>query len=398
MHANETQINSEVIIDFNEAYDENPSWRPIKLIPELDKLNDDDREWGEAFAFNKFCKFTYCCTGDDSIDDYELEQDESAKFLRNNKHLFESKPEISEDDYVLLPDRINAYLLVDRKWATLSTSPKHLLIDRNQDPWLDLVLPLEHKETIEALVTRHLRGPKLEDKDKVEFEDFVAEKGRGKVILLHGPPGTGKTSTAECIAIHMNKPLYALTSGNLGTEPDEVDENLVRHFQLADKWGCILLLDEADVFLQRRRVDQININAVVSVFLRQLEYYNGILFLTTNMVGVIDPAFRSRIHIILEYKPLSLDTAEKIWRNRLDRVRRDFRARENKGKVKEDDIIEWARKHHTKLEKKRRQWNGRYAFPILFSFPSPSQSTNKTTTTLLTCISADKSTTPFKLP
>lgn len=68
----------------------------------------------------------------------------------------------------------------------------------------------------------------------------------------------------ECISAKVGKPLYSLTSGNLGTEPEKVEENLRWHFSLADKWGCILLLDEADVFLQVRVANQININAIVS--------------------------------------------------------------------------------------------------------------------------------------
>ena len=118
-------------------------------------------------------------------------------------------------------------------------------------------------------------------------------------MLLHGPPGVGKTPTAECIAAHVNKPLYPLTSGDLPVFPDELEEQLQGHFALAERWGCILLLGEADVFLQRRRLNELNINAMVSVFLRQLEYYKGTLFLTTNRVGDMNPAFKSRIHVSL---------------------------------------------------------------------------------------------------
>jgi len=58
----------------------------------------------------------------------------------------------------------------------------------------------------------------------------------------------------------------------LGLSPKEVEENLEFHFQLAQAWDCVLLLDEADVFLARRTVEDISRNALVSVFLRILEY------------------------------------------------------------------------------------------------------------------------------
>ncbi|KAF2090451.1 P-loop containing nucleoside triphosphate hydrolase protein, partial [Saccharata proteae CBS 121410] len=174
--------------------------------------------------------------------------------------------------------------------------------------------------------------------------------------------GVGKTSTAECIALHMKKPLHSLTSGNLGVEPDEVEENLQKHFYLAAKWDCILLLDEADVFLQQRHQSQLKINAIVSVFLRQLEYYTGILFLTTNRVGDIDRAFKSRIHVTLEYKPLDRNTTLEIYRLRIKRVRAKYAARNRKLKIKEEEIIEWAKKHYKKSKLERRQWNGRQIF------------------------------------
>lgn len=90
-----------------------------------------------------------------------------------------------------------------------------------------------------------------------------------------------------------------LCIGDLGLQPIEVESNLDFNFQLAQSWGCVLLLDEADVFLAQRTQTDIERNALVSIFLRALEYYSGILFLTTNRVGSIDEAFRSRIHMRL---------------------------------------------------------------------------------------------------
>ena len=70
--------------------------------------------------------------------------------------------------------------------------------------------------------------------------------GKGLIILLHGEPGVGKTSTAECIADYTKRPLYPITCGDIGDRADKVEENLEKTFQLAHKWGCVLLLDEAE--------------------------------------------------------------------------------------------------------------------------------------------------------
>lgn len=69
-------------------------------------------------------------------------------------------------------------------------------------------------------------------------------------------------------------------TGDLGDNAKDVQENLNNNFTLAHRWGCVMLLDEADVFLQARDKMSMARNAVVSVFLRTLEYYSGILFLT----------------------------------------------------------------------------------------------------------------------
>jgi AAA+ superfamily predicted ATPase len=80
-------------------------------------------------------------------------------------------------------------------------------------------------------------------------------------------------------------------------------------------WRAVLLIDEADVFLERRSLHDMHRNAMVSVFLRVLEYYSGILFLTTNRVTTFDDAFKSRIHIPIRYTDLTVESRKQIWRN-----------------------------------------------------------------------------------
>jgi SpoVK/Ycf46/Vps4 family AAA+-type ATPase len=113
----------------------------------------------------------------------------------------------------------------------------------------------------------------------------VTGKGRGLTVLLHGPPGTGKTLTAECISERQQRPLYTVGCGDLGTEPLELERRLKEIFSYAVSWKAILLMDEADIFLQERDIQNVNRNALVSIFLRELEYFDGILFLTTNRPG-----------------------------------------------------------------------------------------------------------------
>lgn len=92
------------------------------------------------------------------------------------------------------------------------------------------------------------------------------------------------------------------------------------------------------------------------VFLRALEYYSGILFLTTNRVGTIDEAFRSRIHMSLFYPNLNEQQTVKIWQGQLKRALE----RDPYLIVDQDAIVNYARELHIlQMRKTKVGWNGR---------------------------------------
>jgi hypothetical protein len=74
----------------------------------------------------------------------------------------------------------------------------------------------------------------------------------------------------------------------------------------------VVLLDEADVFLEARSSKNLDRNKLVSIFLRLLEYFEGIMFLTTNRVENMDSAFESRIHLMLQYENLDKSARREI--------------------------------------------------------------------------------------
>lgn len=80
---------------------------------------------------------------------------------------------------------------------------------------------------------------------------------------------------AESVAEFTKRPLYAVSSGELGTNPTALEENLGRILDVATAFRAVLLLDEGDVFLEQRSLQDINRNALVSIFLRLMEYYQG---------------------------------------------------------------------------------------------------------------------------
>jgi len=89
---------------------------------------------------------------------------------------------------------------------------------------------------------------------------------------------------------------------------------------MAHQWKALLLLDEADVFVEQRTSNDLVRNGLVSVFLRKLEYLQGVMFLTTNRVSEFDVGILSRIHLMFKYEDLSKAAGRQIWERFIERV------------------------------------------------------------------------------
>lgn len=225
------------------------------------------------------------------------------------------KPESINDQervyHLLLPPSIKGYNLRRKKWFEISADDISD-VKWNRDAFQTLVIERKSRDLIQALVTNQIEAESA--------TDLIAGKGNGLILLLHGGPGTGKTLTAESVAEIAEKPLYRVTCGDVGTKAEAVEKYLESVLYLGRIWGCVVLLDEADVFLEQRTLQDLERNALVSVFLRVLEYYDGILILTSNRVGTFDEAFRSRIQLALHYPNLRPDQRFLIWQTFIDRL------------------------------------------------------------------------------
>ncbi|KAL8775550.1 MAG: hypothetical protein Q9209_000046 [Squamulea sp. 1 TL-2023] len=381
-------IDSQVIVDFDTTFQVNRSWAPnldIQYPAAADPretaplpANYEDTYEAKGTVLDSY-EHEYSYMHEDSsvdqirmkdfMEDHPIFRRDPPVLLKATKH----GVELNAEDKRLLPGRVFGFVLRSRTWAALSIRlVKDLPV--KQDGFDQLVLPHGHKDLVRALVKTHSRGarPASGPVEEIDHQvDLVKGKGKGLIIcakafispwtmcaynltVLHGVPGVGKTSTAECIADYTQRPLFPITCGDIGETATSVEANLGKSFQLAHQWGCVLLLDEADVFMAKRSGSDIQRNSLVSVFLRILEYYSGILFLTTNRVGIFDPAFKSRIHISLYYPPLDGGTTIQIWKVNIDRTRTS----ENKYEVDEDRILEFAKRHFREHDEGGR-WNGR---------------------------------------
>ncbi|KAF2849339.1 P-loop containing nucleoside triphosphate hydrolase protein [Plenodomus tracheiphilus IPT5] len=240
--------------------------------------------------------------------------DEKLEIIASDdaKYVFggQSKTErlrLAEEHHLICMPRVRGYSLKKKKWFLFYLD----LIQEikfNSDAFGSLVLPEDQKELI-------LSFAESQAMNSAGFDDIISGKGRGHITLFSGPPGVGKTLTAESVAEHMRAPLFMMSAGDLGINPDQVEAKLTSILEMIAKWNAVLLLDECDVFLEARSTHDLERNKLVSIFLRVLEYYEGLLFLTTNRVDNIDPAFQSRIHVSMAYPDLTVDSRRHIWEN-----------------------------------------------------------------------------------
>ncbi|CAG9953903.1 unnamed protein product [Clonostachys rosea f. rosea IK726] len=215
--------------------------------------------------------------------------------------------QLSKEQLLLVSGLVYGYSMQDGMWGGFAVE-RVWDVTWNTNAMDSLVLDKSLKDTVTKLVI----ASNFADSG---FDDFIKGKGKGFIALLSGPPGSGKTLTAEAIAETARMPLYMVSSGALGHEAEDIHKKLAQILKLASHWKAVLLLDEADVFLAARTLTDIKRNAIVSIFLRELEYYQGILILTTNHANFIDQAFQSRIHLSLQYDAPDLAARKSIWQN-----------------------------------------------------------------------------------
>jgi hypothetical protein len=209
----------------------------------------------------------------------------------------------SEDTEVILP--VHPYLQVfDFGTESFVTCHINCLEDYKFAVGIEkkLILPAELKKLITTLIAT----------SAVVREDIVAGKTGGVIVMSTGEPGVGKTLTAEIFAEQMQIPIYMVQCSQLGITSDKLEAELILVLKRAMRWNALLLLDEADVYT-RARGDDISQNAIVGVFLRLLERFRGIMFMTSNRATAIDDAILSRCIAHIRYELPSVENSKLIW-------------------------------------------------------------------------------------
>ncbi|KAH9226594.1 hypothetical protein K456DRAFT_1766278 [Colletotrichum gloeosporioides 23] len=313
------EIDSQVVIDFSEALaDEQRSaaWKPT-ICP----VNTAPEKRRHVSCNAICCRFHGTCDGfmtdlkmtTDYIE--SLVPDPGGRSLilspRSLEETIDFTDELTETELLIMTYRVFGFVLRSRKWGKItfyhfdSTHTRHPFErDLTIDAFERLELPEGHRELVQSLVTQHFRN-RQSSFTRDEQTDLIKGKGKGLIMLLHGAPGVGKTTTAEGIAELFRKPLFQIT--------------------------C--------------------------VFPRVLEYYTGILFLTTNRIGDLDEAFPSRIQMSLHYPELDELKTLKVFRLHLDLIEQRFKEQGRTITFDRSSVEDFASQHYTGQPYNR--WNGR---------------------------------------
>jgi len=146
--------------------------------------------------------------------------------------------------------------------------------------------------------------------------------GHGITALFDGEPGTGKTLTAQIIASELRLPLYRINMAQVVDKyVGETEKHIERIFAAAHAVNAVLLFDEADALFARRvKVDTAMdrfANLQTNTLLQEMESYDGVVLLTSNLEGNIDPAFQRRIQFRVSFPVPDARDRARLWRKLL---------------------------------------------------------------------------------
>jgi SpoVK/Ycf46/Vps4 family AAA+-type ATPase len=155
----------------------------------------------------------------------------------------------------------------------------------------------------------------IESRHPVEkMIDAIRKKSKAS-LCFYGMPGTGKTALGEHIAKSIERPLIIKKASDLVSKyVGETEQNMASMFKEATTEKAVLLLDEADSFLQARAMAQRSYEVTeVNEMLQQMERFEGVFVCTTNLIDRIDEAALRRFTFKIQFKPLTREQREKMF-------------------------------------------------------------------------------------
>ncbi|MSQ84890.1 MAG: AAA family ATPase [Myxococcales bacterium] len=173
----------------------------------------------------------------------------------------------------------------------------------------DVVLPPSDRQRLLSVVDRHSEYLRFRKEWGI---DDVVQYGRGVMMLLYGSPGTGKTMTAHALAHHLGKRVLSVDVPTL-VEARDSERFLPGLFREARQHDALLFFDECEVLFGSR----LHGNTLMTQLLTELERFEGVAVLATNLPQMLDEALDRRVLVKVKFGEPDAASRLEIWRHHL---------------------------------------------------------------------------------
>ncbi|KAL2886078.1 ATPase family associated with various cellular activities (AAA) [Ceratocystis lukuohia] len=332
-------VDSQVILACSEAGHMTPSWRPdfVQNVTYFDNVHGDQCRqqldiiwWTDRRRVQQVGGvLDYVSLSGSKPDGYAIKDIKTCSFLQHCLQLraalldCDSWKKISavpinvpseSDVLVLLPRSILGYVLDDHCFTVLDTTTLYTPMARKPEQTLEkLIIPPSFKDAISTLIDAHFANRQPSEPwawTKRDTRNSGPKDEQRVAILLHGPSGVGKTATAEVFAHKHDRPLFRVSCGGLDCMSEAMEADLKEIFRLASLWDCILVLEEIEILAYAKMYPN---------FVRMLERFDGVVFITTDNIDEIQPALRNRVNLSLSYLDLHPKTTRDIFKAKITR-------------------------------------------------------------------------------
>lgn len=179
-----------------------------------------------------------------------------------------------------------------------------------------LVVPAKVQQALQAAAAQVRHSAQILDRWGL---GELIPYGRSPVLLFSGPPGTGKTATAEAFARELGRPILVADYSRIqNCFVGQTEKNIVRAFREAKAAETVLFWDEADAMFHDRDTSRCHWEVRdVNVLLQSLEHFEGVCILATNRKLALDPALNRRIALKVEFPRPDQEQRRQIWQRLL---------------------------------------------------------------------------------
>ncbi|KAM0224210.1 hypothetical protein ACHAQD_002595 [Fusarium lateritium] len=371
-------IDSDVVIDFEEAYKAHPSWQPQYANWPKGTMDTKTKEnkfaiiqWSDPARTKIIQKTNEIVITADQVGSLEWKSlaDKDDFPIHPDVRVTEkdpSKQKFSPDDIALLPARLMGYSLRHGRFVNIDIGNiKDLCADF--DHLSKLLIPAAEKKFISAMIQDHYDQEDIQL--KVQSTGVVAlgqgppvTQSKALTILFHGASGLGKTTTAEALAAAHHKGLLTVSCDNLGIDADTMKDKLLDAIRLVKKWNCVLHISELGSFLSRQdKGESLSKSALLPALFRTLKKHHGISFIEVGECKALIETLASKVDISIAFHTYDVNQSNALYKLNIKHAEKVARQRAaDTGQlvliIREEGILKFA--HENFVNSYGFRWNG----------------------------------------